>query len=95
MVMNDTATTTVTTTPGSNLRAELMELVHRCPVDRCNPADCPLFEVRRLSYHQRLQWFSALTEADLEFLAAYHFVCLKRKLEARPELRKQLPAGRV
>ncbi len=66
-----------------------MELVHGCPADQCNPADCPLFEVRQLSYHQRFQWFNALAPADLEFLAAYHYVCLKLKLDAHPGLRKQ------
>lgn len=31
---------------------------------------------------ERLQWFNALTEEDLEYLAAYHHVCLKVGLES-------------
>ena len=63
------------------LRDNLKELVNVCPVERCNPADCPLFPLRKMDYQQRLLWFVALSPADLEYLAAYHLVCMNVKLK--------------
>ncbi len=80
--MIDSTTTSAAAVSGSNLRAELMKLVAGCPADACNPADCPLFHVRQLNDQQRLQWFDSLTLAEMEYLACYHYVCLKLKLEA-------------
>ncbi len=74
--------TSSATLPGSGLRAELMELIHNCPADCCNPEECPLFHVRQLDDYPRLQWLNALDLADLEYLAAYHHVCMKLKLQA-------------
>lgn len=59
-----------------------MELIHGCPLDLCNPEDCPLYQVRQLSYNRRIEWFNALPPEDLEYLAAYHYVCMKVKLQA-------------
>jgi hypothetical protein len=67
----------------SELRASLLELIHVCPVEQCNPADCPLFPLRQMNYRQRLLWFCALSQTDLEYLAAYHNVCMNVKLSAR------------
>ena len=71
------------------LRDNLLELVNVCPVEQCNPADCPLFPLRKMDYRQRLHWFAALARTDLEYLAAYHYVCMGVRLDAR-----QLPAMR-
>jgi hypothetical protein len=71
------------------LRDNLVELVNVCPVERCNPADCPLFPLRKMNYQQRLLWFAALNRADLEYMTAYHYVCMGVKLDTR-----QLPAVR-
>ena len=62
----------------------LLEVIDVCPVDRCNPADCPLHAVRKLTRRQRLLWFNSLTKTDLHYLAAYHKVCMGLKLAARP-----------
>jgi len=67
----------------SELRASLLELLDTCPVDRCNPVDCPLFSLRKVDYRKRLLWFCALNRDDLEYLAAYHHVCMNLKLDAR------------
>jgi len=67
----------------SELRASLLELLNTCPVEQCNPADCPLFSLRQKNYRQRLLWFCALGREDLEYLAAYHHVCMNLKLNAR------------
>lgn len=64
------------------LRLTLMEVLEVCPVDRCNPADCPLFPLRKMPRRERLRWFNALSQADLQYLAAYHRVCMGLKLAA-------------
>jgi hypothetical protein len=64
------------------LRASLLEVVGFCPVDRCNPADCPLFALRKMNRSQRLEWFNALRESDLRYLAAYHHVCMNLKTQS-------------
>jgi len=67
----------------SELRASLLVLLDTCPVEKCNPADCPLFSLRKMHYRERLLWFCALSRDDLEYLAAYHHVCMNVKLDAR------------
>ena len=59
-----------------------MLLAPACPVDHCNPSDCPLFAVRQMKPKDRLQWLQALAETDLAYLAAYHHVCLATKVPA-------------
>lgn len=66
------------------LRASLIALTECCPVDGCNPKDCPLFPVRKMKPSARLEWFKALTEEDLIFIAAYHHVCMNVRLECPP-----------
>ena len=66
------------------LRASLLELVNVCPVEQCNPTDCPLFLLRKMNRRQRLGWFAALNRTDLEYLAAYHNVCMNVRLSAHP-----------
>jgi len=66
-------------------RAELLDsILHvamSCPVDLTNPVDCPLFLMRQLDLPERIQWFNALTDDDLAYLASYHCVCMKNKME--------------
>jgi len=66
------------------LRANLLVLSEVCPADHSNPSDCPLFAVRQMKAKDRLQWFHALAEADLAYLAAYHHVCFTSKVQASP-----------
>jgi hypothetical protein len=65
------------------LRAGLLELINVCPVNQDNPADCPLFALRKMGRRQRLHWVAALERADLEYLATYHNVCMSVRLNAR------------
>ena len=66
------------------LRAALLDVLNACPVDQCNPNDCPLYALREMDFDRRLQWLNALNRADLEYLAAYHYVCMRlRAGEAR------------
>ena len=62
------------------LRTNLLCLLETCPAELCNPGDCPLYALRNLKYSERLEWFNALSEADLAYLAAYHAVCFELKL---------------
>jgi hypothetical protein len=62
------------------LRDELLSLGEVCPVAQSNPEDCPLHLVRKFDPLQRFQWFDALGEHGLAYLASYHQVCLTAKL---------------
>ena len=64
------------------LRAHLLELTDACPFHHANPEDCPLFLLRKMKPKKRLQWFNALPEKDLVYLASYHRVCFTTKVEA-------------
>ena len=64
------------------LQERLFELTKACPVDQCNPEDCPLFSLRELKPSQRKQWFNALSEDDLVYLVSYHYVCVSTRLES-------------
>jgi hypothetical protein len=71
---------TLLPTSVDELRASLLELINVCPVEQCNPADCPLFMLRKMNPAQRLQWFASLSQADLEYLANYHYACMNIRL---------------
>lgn len=68
----------------SELQDNVLSLAMTCPMEQCNPSNCPLFQVRQMELRKRLQWFKALTDEDLAYLNAYHYVCMKIKLEAQP-----------
>ena len=61
------------------LRSSVLELSKVCPVDDCNPEDCPLFALRQMEPEQRLEWLRALSQEDLSYLAVYHHVCMRLK----------------
>jgi len=63
------------------LRASLISLAKFCPVDECNPEDCPLFQVRKMKLAERLKWFDGLAQDDLTFIAVYHHICMSVKLK--------------
>jgi len=67
------------------LRASLLCLTETCPVDECNPEDCPLYLLRKMKPRPRLQWFNALNEEDLAYLATYHHVCMNLKVAIRSD----------
>lgn len=62
------------------LRASLLELINVCPLEHCNPPDCPLFALRNMRPRERVAWLNALAQADLEYLAAYHYACMNVRL---------------
>jgi len=79
------------------LRANLLKLSDACPFHPSNPEDCPLFPLRSLEPAKRRQWIEALSEGDLEYLATYHRVCLRIKLEsgsASPRAKSPAQKGR-
>ena len=78
------ATTNDPTCSDDQLRAGVLEVLNACPADSCNPRDCPLYSLRLMEYERRLQWLRALNRSDLEYLAAYHYVCMKLKAGDRP-----------
>jgi hypothetical protein len=64
------------------LQANLLKLLEACPFDETTPQDCPLFSPRKMRPTKHLQWFDALTEDDLAYLAAYHHVCFTIRVES-------------
>lgn len=77
------------------LRARLAALTQSCPVDQSNPIDCPLYALRHMPEKDRQQWFHALSEDDLQYLADYHHLCSQFRIHAQkpPELvREDRPA---
>ena len=70
--------------PGNELRVHLLRLSESCPFHHANPEDCPLFPLRKIAPAKRVQWINALSESDLEYLAAYHRVCLGIRMESLP-----------
>jgi hypothetical protein len=66
----------------TELLDNLLTLAVSCPVDHCNPANCPLCNARKMELGRRLEWFQSLTDEELVYLTSYHFVCMKNKLEA-------------
>lgn len=66
----------------NELRANLLELSEACPFHHDNPEDCPLFALRKMEPTKRVQWFDALIEDDLVYLANYHRVCFTTKVES-------------
>lgn len=71
--------------PKKELLANLLELVEACPAEQCNPVDCPLYELRKMTPPERLDWLRSLPEPDQRFLASYHYICLATKLRGAAE----------
>ena len=83
--MDTAALKTVGQRGKDELRANLLSLTTSCPVDGCNPKDCPLYSLRKMEPMQRLQWFNALNEGDLAYLATYHHICMDLKVAAKSD----------
>jgi hypothetical protein len=66
----------------NELQANLLALSEACPFDQSNPADCPLFPLRRMKRQERLLWCQALDEEALAYVIAYHHVCLSVKVQS-------------
>ena len=77
----------------NELRANLLELTEACPFHDANPEDCPLFLLRKMKPRNRLQWFNALTENDLVYLATYHRVCFATKVESGLSMQERTTDG--
>ena len=66
----------------NELRVNLLKLSEACPFHHANPEDCPLFSLRKMEPADRLLWINALSERELAYLATYHRVCLRIKMES-------------
>jgi hypothetical protein len=64
------------------MQAQLLEALNACPVEQCNAGDCPLYALRQLEFPQRVGWLKSLDHADLEYLLAYHYICMHLKTTA-------------
>lgn len=68
------------------MEVNVLGLLESCPFDLCNPIDCPLYRLRLIDPPQQLAWLDLLSIDELEYLACYHYVCLKAKIEAENAL---------
>ena len=66
----------------TKLERQAMALSKRCPVDRSNPINCPLCDLRLLGARDRRGWVRALTLEDLQYLSLYHHCCAAVKKHA-------------
>jgi len=62
------------------LRASLISLTSAAQGLNAIPRTARCSGSEKMKPSARLQWFQALTEEDLDFLAAYHHVCMNVKL---------------
>jgi len=59
------------------LLAGILPLIMECPYDGCNPGFCPLHDLRMLPCLERVELIMRLPEDELEYLKAYHEICLQ------------------
>ncbi len=50
-------------------------LLYECPMGG-NPNDCPLYEIRKLPYLERVQWAKSMSDEQLLDIYHYHKSCL-------------------
>jgi len=62
--------------------SDVLRLGEACPHDGTNPDFCPLHEVRKFDRAGRIRWCNGLADADLEYLARYHQICLQWRATA-------------
>ena len=72
---------TLTTSSAPPLQAYLEPLVRRCPCQTDYPKDCPLVGITKLDERMRGKFLSALTEAEMSFMAAYCHACRTTRLD--------------
>ena len=72
----------------TKLERQAMALSKRCPVDRSNPINCPLCDLRLLGPRDRCGWVHALTLDELQYLVLYHVSCAAVKNHGAPRPRK-------
>lgn len=65
-----------------------------CPVDRKNPVQCPLCNLRKMNARDRRLWVHGLTLGDLRYLVLYHATCsiIRRKKLRRRKARLHAPS---
>jgi len=62
------------------LRTQVIHLTVLCHYDLTNPCTCPLYEVRKKSSIERLNWVDSLTDEEATNILAEHQKCLSEKL---------------
>lgn len=61
------------------LERQAILLSKYCPVDRLNPATCPLSNLRLLGVRERRTWVQGLTFEELQYLVLYHTGCASER----------------
>ena len=79
----------------SRLETEAIALSKHCPVDRSNPATCPLCDLRRLDVRARRAWLRGLSLEELQYLVVYHAGCAGEKQRVLARQPKPRPAARA
>ena len=78
----------------SELEKLAFALSKTCPIERLNPRNCPLFDLRPLGARDRRSWIRQLTLDELEYLATYHYFCATEKTwKCRSRRPRKIPAA--
>ncbi len=64
----------------TRMQSDVLRLTFACPHGLENPDCCPLHGVRALDEAGRSNWVLRLNDEELEYLTAYHQVCLQLNL---------------
>ena len=64
------------------LHGKIVALSVACPVDECNPVECPLHEVRKMTLRERYEWSKSISEDEAIKLVQHHIKCVEEKIGA-------------
>jgi hypothetical protein len=70
-----------------NTRVYVMGLLFGCPYEP-NPADCALYDMRRKSLQERVDWCNQLSDEETQNIISIHKKCLARREATNSQHRK-------
>ena len=65
-----------------NKRVYIVGLLVDCPYEP-NPADCALYDIRKSSLNERIEWSKQLTDKEIQHIISIHKKCLARRQDNR------------
>ena len=60
-------------------KTELLNLLVKCTVLGGNPEKCPLVEIRKMGWQNRLKWVAKLNNSEIDDIFKYHNQCYAQK----------------
>jgi len=74
----------VSTPAQKKLQGRVVALSVACPVDECNPPECPFHKLRKLPLRDRYEWVKGISEEEALRLLAFHEKCVEEKISGLP-----------